>query len=404
MSSQLPPSESEKKADIKNLLSVSQFLAPYKWQMIAALIALVLTATVTLSIGQGLRILIDSGLSAGSPEQLDKAVLVFFGLAGLLAVGTFIRFFLVSWVGERVIADLRKAVFDHVVDLHPGFFESNFSSEIQSRITTDTTLLQTVIGSSVSLALRNFLMFIGGVTWLFITNPKLTAIVLCSVPVVIAPIVFYGRRVRRLSRSSQDKLAHVGSYVSETLQNIKTVQAFNHQLQDKQRFSRHVETAFEVAVRRITQRSILTTVVIVVVLGAIAVMLWVGGHDVISGRISAGELAAFVFYALIVAGAVGTLSEVMGDLQRAAGATERLFELLKAENLIVAPDDQSHARLTEIAVVPTRQALYKFVRRSGFGRLNDFFVACVRATITNIVPYITGKQCRLLWHQRDMLA
>jgi ATP-binding cassette subfamily B protein len=316
-----------------------RFLAPYKWQIAAAFVALTLTAGITLSIGQGLRILIDQGFSSGSAEQLDEAIGIFAVLIVLLACGMFTRFFLVSWIGERFTADLRRAVYDHVVDLHPSFFESNHSGEIQTRITTDTALLQTVIGSSVSIALRNLLMFIGGVIWLFISNPKLTAIVLSSVPVVIVPILFFGRRVRRLSRSSQDRIAEAGSYVGETLQNIKTVQAFNHQDTDKQVFAQRVDAALQVAIQRITQRSVLTTVVILLVFGAVIGMMWVGGHDVLAGRITGGELTAFVFYAVIVAGSVGAISEVMGDIQRAAGAMERLVELLQASNLISAPRD-----------------------------------------------------------------
>ncbi|MFT5575540.1 MAG: ATP-binding cassette subfamily B protein, partial [Bermanella sp.] len=247
------------------------------------------------------------------------------------------RFYLVSWIGERVSADLRRAVFDHVVTLHPGFFETNLSGEIQSRITTDTTLLQTVIGSSVSIALRNALMFVGGFIWLFITNPRLTSLVLLSVPLVVVPIIVFGRRVRNLSRTTQDKIASVGSFVGEAVKNIKVLQAFNYQERDKALFAGHVEAAFDISVRRINQRAWLSTTVIMLVLGAVASMLWVGGHDVLEGRISSGELTAFIFYAVMVAASVGAISEVYGDLQRAAGATERLLELLAAKSLIVPP-------------------------------------------------------------------
>ncbi|MBB3047742.1 ATP-binding cassette subfamily B protein [Litorivivens lipolytica] len=320
------------------LKAMLQFLRPYKAQVVGASIALVFTATITLSIGQGIRLLVDEGFASGTPAMLNHALLVFMGLVFLLAVGTFTRFYLVSWIGERVSADIRKAVFDHVITLHPGFFETNLSGEIQSRITTDTTLLQTVIGSSVSIALRNALMFVGGIVWLIITNPKLTGMVLLSVPLIVVPILVFGRRVRALSRSSQDSIASVGSFVGEAIKNIKVLQAFNYQERDKALFGRHVEEAFQIAIRRINQRAWLSTAVILLVLGAIAAMLWVGGHDVLAGRISAGELAAFVFYALMVAASVGAISEVYGDLQRAAGATERLLELLAARSLIVPPE------------------------------------------------------------------
>ena len=324
------------------LKSMLQFLKPYRLQVGIASIALIFTAGITLSVGQGLRILVDSGFSSGSAESLNQALLVFITLILLLAIGTFTRFYFVSWIGERVSADLRTAVFNHVVDLHPGFFETNLSGEIQSRITTDTTLLQTVIGSSVSIALRNMLMFIGGLAWLFITNPKLTSIVLICVPLVILPIIYFGRKVRQLSRSSQDKVADVGSFVGEAIKNIKGLQAFNHQARDKQRFAEQVEQAFAISIQRIRSRSFLSASVITLVMGAIAGMMWVGGHDVIAGRISAGELTAFVFYALMVAMSVGAISEVMGDLQRAAGATERLLELLSADNLILPPANALH--------------------------------------------------------------
>jgi ATP-binding cassette subfamily B protein len=301
------------------------------------LLALIITAGITLSMGQGIRLLVDQGFMTQSAHLLNQTIGLFMVLVVGLAIGTFARFYLVSWIGERVVADIRKQVFNHLVYLHPGFYEDNRSSEIQSRLTADTTLLQSVIGSSLSLFLRNLLMVIGGIVLLFITNPKLTSIVVVALPLVIAPILVFGRRVRSLSRLSQDRIADIGSYVSETLGQIKTVQAYNHQVQDEQRFAVTVEEAFDTARKRIFQRAWLITLVIVLVLGAVGVMLWVGGMDVIAGRISAGELAAFVFYSLIVGSAFGTLSEVIGELQRAAGAAERIAELLRSENIIQPP-------------------------------------------------------------------
>ncbi|WP_161807468.1 ABC transporter transmembrane domain-containing protein [Pseudomonas sp. RIT-PI-q] len=315
----------------------SRFLAPYRWPAFGALLALIVTAGITLSMGQGIRLLVDQGFMTQSPHLLNQSIGLFMLLVIGLAIGTFARFYLVSWIGERVVADIRSQVFNHLIYLHPGFYEDNRSSEIQSRLTADTTLLQSVIGSSLSLFLRNLLMVIGGIVLLFITNPKLTSIVVVALPLVIAPILIFGRRVRNLSRLSQDRIADIGSYVSETLGQIKTVQAYNHQVQDEQRFAVTVEEAFNTARKRIFQRAWLITLVIVLVLGAVGVMLWVGGMDVIAGRISAGELAAFVFYSLIVGSAFGTLSEVIGELQRAAGAAERIAELLRSENIIQRP-------------------------------------------------------------------
>ncbi|MGR3896017.1 ABC transporter transmembrane domain-containing protein [Pseudomonas sp. 1176_21] len=316
-----------------------RFIRPYRKQAMAALLALVVTAGITLSMGQGIRLLVDQGFMTQSPHLLNQSIGLFMLLVLALAVGTFSRFYLVSWIGERCVADVRQQVFDHLVYLHPGFFESNRSSEIQSRLTTDTTLLQSVIGSSLSLFLRNALMVLGGIVLLFVTNPKLTSIVVLALPLVLAPILIFGRRVRGLSRQSQDRIADVGSYVAETLGQIKTVQAYNHQARDQQRFGLTVEAAFNTARQRIVQRAWLITLVIVLVLGAVGVMLWVGGMDVIAGRISGGELAAFVFYSLIVGSAFGTLSEVIGELQRAAGAAERIAELLAARSEIHAPDE-----------------------------------------------------------------
>jgi ATP-binding cassette subfamily B protein len=317
----------------------ARFVAPYRWRMLGALLALLFTAAITLSMGQGIRLLVDRGLATQSQAALNHSIGLFFVLVVALALGTFARFYLVSWIGERFVADIRRRVFDHLIELHPGFYESNRASEIQSRLTADTTLLQTVIGSSLSMALRNGIMMIGGIGLLFVTNVKLTAIVVIALPLVVAPILLFGRRVRALSRQTQDRVADVGSYVGEALGQIKTVQAYNHQAQDKTRFGATVEAAFATARRRITQRAWLVTVVIVLVLGAVGVMLWVGGMDVIAGEISGGDLAAFVFYSLIVGMAFGAISEVIGELQSAAGAAERIAELLQTRNAITAPSE-----------------------------------------------------------------
>ena len=328
--------------DMTRLTPALRFLKPYIKQVVFASIALVVTAGATLSIGQGLRLVIDQGFASGDANILIDSISLFAGFVGVLTVGTFIRFYFVSWVGERVSADIRLAVFTHLLDLHPGFFEENAPSEIQSRITTDTTLLQTVIGSSVSIALRNILMFIGGLTLLFITNAKLSLIVLASVPLVVFPVIVFGRRVRQLSRTSQDRLADVGSYAGESLRHIKVVQSFNHQAEDERRFTARVNDAFEVSIQRIRQRAFLIAAVMLLVFGAVATMLWVGGQDVLSGNTSSGELAAFIFYAFIVAGSVGAISEVLSDLQRAAGAMERLMELLQSPSEIIeAPEPKS---------------------------------------------------------------
>ena len=324
------------------LLGALQFLVPYKKQIVWASIALVFTAGLSLALVQFVRIIVDQGFVASSTSSLSQAVAGFMIIAVLQALGTFTRHYWVSWLGERVTADLRQAVYSHIIGLHPGYFEANLSGEIQSRITADTTLIQSVIGSSVSVALRNLLILIGGTIFLFITNPRLTSVVLICIPLVVGPIMIFGRRVRRLSRSSQDKIANVGAYVGESIQQIKTVQAYNHQDYDRSEFSDHVESAFTVAIFRIKTNAILITVVMTLVFAAVATMIWVGGQDVINGVMSAGELTAFIVYAVMVAMAVAAISGVIAELQRAAGALERLMDLLHAENEIRAPATPEH--------------------------------------------------------------
>ncbi|NOI27623.1 ABC transporter ATP-binding protein/permease [Vibrio coralliilyticus] len=322
------------------LLELIKFIRPYQWKVIAALVALVFTASLTLSVGQGVRLLIDEGFAQQSTQELSSAIQLILALTVMISIGTFFRFYLVSSVGERVSADIRLAVFNHVITLHPSYFETNGSGDIMSRITTDTTLLQSIIGSSFSMAMRSALMCVGAVIMLFATNIKLTLIVLASVPFILVPILFYGRRVRALSRQSQDSMADVGSYAGEAIEHIKTVQSYSHEAQERASFATEVERAFEIGRQRVKQRAILISGVIVIVFSAIAGMLWVGGSDVINGTMSGGDLGAFVFYAIMVASSLATISEVLGELQRAAGATERLIEILQVESHIVAPSDK----------------------------------------------------------------
>ncbi len=313
------------------------FLKPYRKQIFWASLALIFTAALNLALVQYVRIIVDQGFVASSTASLSQAIVGFIIIAVLQALGTFARFYWVTWLGERVTADLRKEVFSHIIWLQPAYFEDNLSGEIQSRITTDTTLIQSVIGSSVSIALRNLLLMLGGIIFLFITNPKLTSIVLVSIPFVLGPIIFLGRRVRRLSRRSQDQVANVSAYVGESIQQIKTVQAYNHQKFDTDQFACHVENTFQVALKRIMTNSVLITVVMTLVFIAVGIMIWVGGLDVINGTMTPGELTAFIVYAVMVAIAVAAISGVLSELQRAAGALERLFELLSAKIEIKSP-------------------------------------------------------------------
>ncbi|WP_019277986.1 ABC transporter ATP-binding protein/permease [Vibrio coralliilyticus] len=340
LNQQTSSSSQGKSKNLGILLELIKFIRPYQWKVIAALVALVFTASLTLSVGQGVRLLIDEGFAQQSTQELSSAIQLILALTVMISIGTFFRFYLVSSVGERVSADIRLAVFNHVITLHPSYFETNGSGDIMSRITTDTTLLQSIIGSSFSMAMRSALMCVGAVIMLFATNIKLTLIVLASVPFILVPILFYGRRVRALSRQSQDSMADVGSYAGEAIEHIKTVQSYSHEAQERASFATEVERAFEIGRQRVKQRAILISGVIVIVFSAIAGMLWVGGSDVISGTMSGGDLGAFVFYAIMVASSLATISEVLGELQRAAGATERLIEILQVESHIVAPSDK----------------------------------------------------------------
>ena len=325
--------------DLGHLRGLLQFIRPYKLRLAAALLALIVSSGLVLGLGVGLRLLVDVGFASGQYQMLDRALLMLFGGIALLAVAIYFRFYLVSWLGERVVADIRVAVYDHILALSPGFFEVTRTGEILSRLTTDTTLLQTVISSSASVAIRNTFLFLGGAAMLAVTSPQLSGWVALVVPLVVVPIIVFGRRVRRLSRASQDRVADVGAYVDESLANIRTVQAFGHEAVDRSRFHARAEEAYGTAMLRVRARAWLTTTVIILVFGAIGLILWMGAHDVITGTLSPGQLSAFVFYAILVAASVGALSEVVGELQRAAGAIERLTELLQARSDVAPPAD-----------------------------------------------------------------
>jgi len=321
-----------------SLLPIVAFIKPYKLMVFYALLALLITAAVNLSLGQGVKFVIDNGFIAGSESQLQAAIVVLVMLITLLAIGTFSRFYLMSWLGERVSADIRKAVFNQVIKLHPSYFEENRSGEIMSRLTTDTTLLQSIIGSSFSMALRSVLMLIGGLIMLLVTNINLTLWVVASVPFILVPILIYGKKVRLLAASSQDAIADIGTYAGEIIQNIKVVQSYTHEETEQASFANEVENAFSVAKNRIKQRSLLIAIVIFLTFGAISIMLWIGGMDVLNGEMTGGELGAFVFYAIMVAMSVATISEVYGELQRAAGSATRLLELLEVTSKIQTPE------------------------------------------------------------------
>jgi ATP-binding cassette subfamily B protein len=385
-------SPTKKTKAFTSLLPIFAFINPYKLMLALALLALLLTAAVNLSLGQGVKFVIDSGFIAGSVEQLQSAILVLVGLISLLAIGTFSRFYLMSWLGERVSADIRKAVFNRIVTLHPSYFEENRSGELMSRLTTDTALLQSIVGSSFSMALRSLLMLIGGLIMLMVTNFKLTLFVICSVPIILIPMMIYGRKVRKLAESSQGAIADVGTYAGEIIQNIKVVQSYTHEVKEQHAFANEVEKAFTVAKRRVKQRSYLIAIVIFLTFGAISAMLWVGGMDVLNGEMSGGELGAFVFYAIMVAMSVATVAEVYGELQRAAGSATRLLELLDIESDIKELTSPNVVNENSESVITFNEVDFCYPSRPDSAALNNINLTIPTGKIVALVgPSGAGK-------------
>ncbi len=377
---------------LSSIAQLIRLIAPYRWRWVCAIIALLFTAAITLSIGQGVRMVIDDGFVAGSVTQLQQAIYLLLGLSVLMAGGTFVRFYLVSWLGERVSADIRSAVFNNIVGLSPGYFDNNRSGEIMSRLTTDTTLLQSIVGSSFSLALRSSISTTGALIILVLTNLKLTLVILGCVPLVLLPILIFGRRVRALSRQSQDSIADVGTYAGEIITQLKTVQSYTREDYERGAFGKEVESAFAIAKRRVKQRAVLMAAVIVLVFGALSGMLWVGGNDVLNGTMSAGDLGAFVFYAMLVAMGVATMSEVYGDLQRAVGATDRLVDLMTAKATILPPDAIETAASKLPAELRFVEVNFNYPSRPEQKALEDFSIHIPEGKVIALVgPSGAGK-------------
>ena len=324
-------SEREKGRNISSLILLATFFRPYYFNLISASLVLILTAGISLTFPIAIRRVVD-GFFSNTTSLMDYYFAAAFGLASLLALGTALRFYLVTRLGERVVADIRKALFNKVISMSPGFYESLLTGEILSRITTDTTLILSVVSSSVSLALRNFLLLIGGLFFMFLTSIKLSIMVLLLVPIMVVPILAMGRLLRKLSRESQSRIADSSGMASEMLLASSTIQAFNYVKNARDNFSDIIDKSFFIAKKRILVRSIITALIIFVVFVGIVAVLWVGARDVRLGIISPGYLVQFVIYSGFVAGAVAALSEIFGELQRAAGATDRIIEILKSQD------------------------------------------------------------------------
>ncbi|MGF1643308.1 MAG: ABC transporter transmembrane domain-containing protein [Thiotrichales bacterium] len=321
-------------APLRRLLG---FVRPYTRQIFGAAFALLLAAAAVLAFGQIFRAVVDNGFGSGSAEELNRALVGFLGAAIILAGAIMVRVYLLNWLGERVIADIRRAVFDRVLTLDVGFFETTRTGEVISRLTSDTALLQVVVGNTLAVALRTSILVVGGLVMLAITSPRLAGLVLIGTPLVVVPLWLLGHRVRRLARNSQDRVADVGAYIDEVVHGIRTVQAFGHEPIDRLRYGAHVERACSTALQRVRVSAALSGVAVLITFVAIGTVLWIGGHEVLAGRMSAGELSAFVFYAVLVASSVGTLSEIVSELLRGAGASERLMELVQQQPAIRTP-------------------------------------------------------------------
>ncbi len=326
-----------KSRNVRVFVGLLPFLLPYRGVAALAGFFLVVAASTSLAVPAGVRQMIDHGFSRANGGLIDRYFLLLMGMSVLLGLASAARFYCISWLGERVVADLRRAVYDHILELSPAFFEITRTGEVISRLTTDTTLIQNAVGSSVSIALRNLVLLAGSITMLMVTSSKLAGLVLFAVPVVVVPLIVMGRLVRRLGRASQDRIADTSAYAAETINAVQTVQSFTHEAIDRRRFGGAVEDVFAAAVRRLRARSGMQALTIMLVFSSVVGVLWVGAEAVLAGQMTGGELSQFILYAVLVATGVGALSEVWGEIQQAAGATERLMELLAVEPQIHTP-------------------------------------------------------------------
>jgi ATP-binding cassette subfamily B protein len=384
-------STDERRRDLKPLLSLWPYLRPHKLRIVGAGVALIIGAVSTLVLGGVLRSLVDKGFAQGNADFLNEALLFMLGAVAFMALAAYMRMYLGNWLGERLVADMRKSLFQHLLGLDLTFYETAKTGAVVSRITADTTLLQSVITTSVPIALRQFLTLAGGLALLFYTSAKLTGLVLVVVPIVVGSIIVFGRRVRTLSRSTRDRVADIGAYVSEMLNAIATVQAFVREPTARREFALSAEKTFTTSVDYARVRALLTAFVMLVVFAAIGTILWVGGQEVFAGKMSGGDLAAFVFYSMVVAGAVGSISEIMAELQRGSAAVDRIQDLLQTKPHVTCPP-QPVALPSARGAIAFEDVEFRYPTRLDTPALTNFSLAAEPGdTIALVGPSGAGK-------------
>ncbi len=369
-----------------------QFVGRHKGHLIGFLLSLLLASGSTLLLPQASKQVIDKGFSAATAGSLNGTFLALGAAVLLMALASASRFYFITWIGERVVADVRTAVHSHLLTLPPSFFEENRPAEIASRLTSDTTIIETTVGTSMSVALRNSIMIIGGLIFMATISLKLTGMMMLIIPAVVLPIAAMGRRLRTLSRGSQDRVADIGAMADEAMGAIRIVQAFTQEGFERQRFGAAVETAFNAARKRFSTRAIMTAVVMILALGGIIAVLWTGAHDVIAGRMSGGDIAAFILYAMFVGGAVGALTEVWGDVLRAVGASSRLEELLGTQSAITVPANPIALPQPAQGRIAFEHVAFRYPSRPDTSALQDFSLEIAPGeTIALVGPSGAGK-------------
>jgi ATP-binding cassette, subfamily B, bacterial len=388
----LPLAPPDAKRNLKKLKVLWRFVGRHRGHLLGFFVSLLLASGSTLLLPQAFRQVIDKGFSAATADSLNSTFLIMGGVVLLMAIATAVRFYFVTWIGERVVADVRTAVHAHLLTLSPSFFEENRPAEIAARLTGDTAIIETTIGTSLSVALRNTIMIVGGLIFMGMIAPKLTGMMMLIIPAVVLPITGIGRRLRSLSRGSQDRVADIGAMADEAMGAIRIVQAFTQESYERQRFGVAVEGAFHAARKRFTMRALMTALVMILAMGGIITVLWTGAHDVIAGRMSGGDIAAFILYAMFVGGAVGALTEVWGDVLRAVGASARLEELLSTQPTITIPEKPVQLPQPPQGLIRFEHVDFRYPSRPDASALHDFSIDIAPGeTVALVGPSGAGK-------------